>query len=100
MKFTLNHAGVKRIAEGPGVVAMVNRNADRVLAQAKGNSAVDDEYRASLSVQPATVGSDEPAKVQSSSPFWHLFEFGSIKNPPYRPLTRAVIDAGLKFEEH
>lgn len=98
-KFTPNHAGIARLAKGPGVTGFVNKNAQRVLQNAKADGSVDVEYRASLSMTPAVVGSDEPAKVHSDSPFWHLFEFGSINNPPYRPLTNAVRDAGLKFED-
>lgn len=33
----------------------------------------------------------------SSSPIWHLMEFGSANNPPFRPLTSAVERAGLTF---
>lgn len=30
---------------------------------------------------------------------WHLVEFGSQNNPPYRPLTRAVQNAGLELKD-
>lgn len=29
----------------------------------------------------------------------HLIEFGSVNNPPYRPLTRAVQNAGLDLKD-
>jgi hypothetical protein len=29
---------------------------------------------------------------------WHWIEFGSVNNPPYAPLRRGVIAAGLRFE--
>lgn len=37
------------------------------------------------------------ATVVASDPFWHLVEFGSINNPPYAPLRRGVVAAGLRF---
>jgi hypothetical protein len=36
--------------------------------------------------------------VIAADPFWHLVEFGSVNNPPYAPLRRGVIAAGLRFE--
>jgi len=36
-------------------------------------------------------------KVRARDVFWHLVEFGSIRNPPYGPLRRGVIAAGLRF---
>jgi hypothetical protein len=38
-----------------------------------------------------TVGSDDP--------FFHLVEWGSVNNPPYAPIRRAVRAAGLRLEE-
>lgn len=38
------------------------------------------------------------ARVQARDPFWHLVEFGSVKNTAYAPLRRAVIAAGLKLK--
>ena len=32
------------------------------------------------------------------SSIWHIIEFGSVNNPPYRPMTKAVDRVGLKFE--
>ena len=42
----------------------------------------------------------EPAQgeVGYASAIWHIIEFGSVKNPPYRPLTAAAESAGLRFE--
>ncbi len=28
---------------------------------------------------------------------WHIIEYGSVKNPPYAPVRRAVRAAGLRF---
>lgn len=37
--------------------------------------------------------------VVAADPFWHLLEYGSRNNPPYAPLRRAVIEAGLRLDE-
>jgi hypothetical protein len=37
--------------------------------------------------------------VGSTDQFAHLIEFGSAKNKPYRPLTMAGRQMGLKFED-
>lgn len=34
----------------------------------------------------------------SSSSIWHIIEFGSVNNPPYRPLTSAAEAIGLRFD--
>jgi hypothetical protein len=36
-------------------------------------------------------------RVIAGDPFWHLVELGSANNVPYRPLTRGVRAAGLRF---
>lgn len=37
--------------------------------------------------------------VETSDPFWHLIEFGSANNPPYRPFTAAAENVGLEFHD-
>jgi hypothetical protein len=34
----------------------------------------------------------------STSSIWHIMEFGSINNPPYRPLTTGAERIGLEFK--
>lgn len=36
-------------------------------------------------------------KIRSLDPFWHLVEFGSVKNRPYAPLRRGIRAAGVRF---
>lgn len=36
--------------------------------------------------------------VGSFSGTWHLMEFGSVHNPPFRPLSRSIEAIGLRFE--
>jgi hypothetical protein len=37
--------------------------------------------------------------VYSTSQLWNLIEWGSIRNPPYRPLSSAAVALGLSFHE-
>lgn len=47
--------------------------------------------------QPTGHGAEGAAG--STDPFGHIIEYGSVNNPPYRPVTRAVHSLGLVFEE-
>lgn len=100
-RFEPNPHGIHKVGTGPGVIALVNRNAGYVLESARATPDADAEYLRSLGKTPAAVDRDGTvaASVYSDSPFWHLFEFGSINNAPIRPLSRAVTDTGLRFEE-
>lgn len=37
--------------------------------------------------------------VETTDPFWHLIEFGSVHNPAYAPLRRGARAAGVRLEE-
>lgn len=36
--------------------------------------------------------------VFTDDPIWHIIEYGSANNPPYRPATKAAQNAGVRFE--
>lgn len=38
-------------------------------------------------------------RVGNTDFFFHLTEFGSVNNPPYAPLRRGVLAAGLRLDE-
>lgn len=40
---------------------------------------------------------DRRYRVRLEDPFWHLVEYGSINNPPYAPVRRAVRALSLRF---
>lgn len=83
LKFTLNRPGVTAVTNGPGVATLVNKNARKVLDAARVDWLADDQYRASLGMTDAKPTLDGmTAEVYANTPFWHLFEFGSIRNPP------------------
>lgn len=39
------------------------------------------------------------AKVVTDDFAWHLVEYGSVNNPPYRPMRTGVERAGLQFKD-
>lgn len=45
------------------------------------------------------VDEDGEIRVGNTDPFFHLTEWGSVNNPPYAPLRRAVTAAGLRLDE-
>jgi hypothetical protein len=49
--------------------------------------------------RPPDAPADGPAvaEVVYDSAIWHIIEFGSVNNPPYRPLTAAAERSGLTF---
>lgn len=40
----------------------------------------------------------QTARIATTSSIWHILEYGSVNNPPYRPLAGGVQAAGLTFE--
>lgn len=98
--FKLNDAGVRKVATSPEVAAFVNKVARQVLDNAKATPGVPWWYLRSLGMSPAMPGAAKiAATVYSNESRWHIFEFGSVFNGPYRPLTRAVTATGLRFED-
>jgi hypothetical protein len=99
-RFELDRGGVDRLARSAEVAGLVNRNAQRVLEQARADPAPPDWYTRTIEMSPALPGEDPPtAVVYSDDSRWHLFEFGTINLSPMRVLTHAVTDAGLEFED-
>lgn len=38
-------------------------------------------------------------RIETTDPFGHLIEFGSVHNPPYAPLRNGVRNAGFRLDE-
>lgn len=80
------------IMDGPKYAAVMNANAAAVLA-------------AAVAVAPVHTGyykrklRRRGARVMATDPFGHLVEWGSANNPPYAPLRRGVLAAGLRLDE-
>jgi hypothetical protein len=60
---------------------------------------LQDQYSASGRVRSGKlVGGVPSMEYWTGVHIWHIIEYGSIKNPPYRTLTNAALDLGLKWE--
>lgn len=103
MSFTFvpNKKGLDRLVRGDGVRDLVNHKTNRVLADAQVSAPRHTgDYERSLGSNGAHLTVDGwQGEVFSTDPFWHLIEFGSVNNPPYRTLSKAVTSAGLKFTD-
>jgi hypothetical protein len=53
------------------------------------------QYAARTQVEQ-NVG-DSPVGLTIRYPLWHIIEYGSISDPPYRPFGRAAQSLGLKW---
>lgn len=38
-------------------------------------------------------------RIETTDPFGHIIEWGSVNNPPYAPLRNGVRNAGLRLDE-
>lgn len=70
------------------------------LVRSTGPRGSSGEYRQSIKIGKVIVDDLEARiSVGSDDQFAHLIEFGSVNNKPYRPLTKAGLQMGLKFED-
>ena len=81
--------------EARSFVAEVAADAAEVAAQLTPSS--DDKDKVVAGGYPDVDGA-AAAAFGSRSSIWHILEFGSVNNPPYRPLTRAAERVGLRFK--
>lgn len=104
-RFTQDRAGIARLMRGREIGHHVDRAAQAAADAARAHAPVgpglgSGSYEDSIRAEPARLGPDGwSAELVSDDPFWHLIEFGSVNNPPYRPLTRGTQDAGLDFTD-
>lgn len=57
-------------------------------------------YRDTIGSTPGESTPDGArATFYSGSSVWHIVEYGSVNNPPYRPLTRGALAIGVDFKE-
>lgn len=102
MKFTLDENGLEKLLSGS--------DAERFLMNV-GEAVARDWERFDPRNKP---GGHEPPKIRvtadrakgvavanvsTDDSFWHLIEFGSSNNPPYRPATKAAESNGVKLED-
>lgn len=94
--FTPNPTGLAQILKGAPAQAFL-RNAATVCA-----GAVKAAYPVVSGFNVGRVGvgqsADGDPAVITTSPFWHLVEYGSVNNGPYRPFTRGMQSVrGIKY---
>ncbi len=92
-------SGVDELIANPTLGQFVSDTADRVAEAIRGDAPVHTgDYAGSISSHPATLGPNGWSAMVTTSDFaWHLIEFGSANNPPYRPFARGVTAAGLNY---
>lgn len=104
MSFTANPAGLVELLNDPASLNVLDQWANAIADEAKTNTRrgsspamghIADRYRTDRA-KPTSEGGR--AAVWNDSPVFHLEEFGSIHQPPQRPLTRAARKL-TRFEE-
>jgi hypothetical protein len=85
--------GLAQLAAAPAVQAAMAAAAREISRQAAQLAPVGDtgRYKRSLKAKGPVAYSDDP--------FAHLVEFGSVNNPAYAPLRRAVRASGLRLDQ-
>ncbi len=100
VKFKPDEAGIKSLTHLEGVGRVVEQTARDIAKDASANAPRRTKFNAKS--YGSTKAHLEPdgyhAEAYSDDPFAHLVEFGSVRNPAYRPLTRAARD-NARFEE-
>jgi hypothetical protein len=94
--FVPNEPGIDEVMRGPEMAEHLTMaaQAGRAAVQPRGANRKGD-----IVAEPArTRDGVMSARFGSTSSFWHLEEFGSINNRPYRTLTTAALTLGLRFE--
>ena len=83
------HAELRR---DPSTRAQLADHAKRAegIARATSSRSVANSY---------VVNAEHEVTLGNTNPFFHIHEWGSVNNPPYAPLRRAVRAAGLRLEE-
>lgn len=86
-RFVPNPAFARQMASDPKMRDALETAAETVAGSVTGG---DREYQRSIAHTVASTKDGWVGRVQSSSSFWHIFEFGSVKSPAYAPLRRAL----------
>jgi hypothetical protein len=95
MPYTPNPAGLADLAVQ--LSPAQQKIADQVASLANANSPTRD-FTFTL-LRTDQDGEGVIVTVGTTWPFAHLIEWGSVNNPPYAPLRKAVTGLGLRFVE-
>jgi hypothetical protein len=100
MKIELDPEGIARVLGEQPAIEALHELAEGIVTEAV---ATGPRHHAPHEIDKIAVGETRTSpqgavvEIDWDSHVWHLIEFGSINNPPYRPLTRAAQHAGLTF---
>lgn len=83
----------QEFAAEPSVIAHLYAIAEGVAVIAKGFDPEGDEGWITATTRGADV------YVSNPNPIGHILEFGSVNSPPYSPIRRGVLAAGLQLRE-
>lgn len=98
IRFTLDEAGLDRfLGDAPAIRVLTDR-AEQVAREWQDNdprSRPGGHEPPDIRVGDVTHERGVPeVPVVTMDSLWHVIEYGSINNPPYRPATRAALNAG------
>lgn len=101
MTFHIDHKGITDLVNGPGAVALVEKEAK---ATARAASLLIPgahiwTRRTYRSTPARTSPAGATATVYTTDVAGHIFEWGSVKSPVYAPLRRAVQRRGLRLRQ-
>lgn len=99
---TFDVSGATEALASSDAVDVVNDLTDRIANDARSNAPQGTTGMAQRSIDslPATVADGVATGiVYSDDPFWHLIEYGSVNNDPYRPISRAAMDNAGEFTD-
>ena len=95
VRVELDQRALEAVLRGPEVAAMLTKLAKRGGDIAESTQRLSNR-KGDITVTPARKEGDSlRATFGSTSSFWHLEEFGSSNNPPYRTLTNALNRLGV-----
>lgn len=97
-----DHLALAAVARSPEIIAELEDIRDRAAAETEriAPHGATGDYSRSIVRGPVEIRGDEVSTSYGSKDFAaHIVEFGSVNNPPYRPLHRAAAALGLKVED-
>jgi len=100
-RFVYNARFTEQIVRTAQAVAVLERNSQPVIQQIENSiPVVTGSYKRSFDfkLSHAVDVAKFVVRIIIGEPRWHIIENGSVHNPPYRPLMRGCVRAGLRYE--
>lgn len=97
-RFAPNPGAVAEILNGPAAGEAIETVA-AIAQQAIKSASPSRTYTPTiLAPEPVRAALGMSARIATTSSIWHILEYGSAKNPPYRVFANGVQRAGLDYE--